>query len=101
LYNVKRAPISTIFLKMYCPNNVNTNGEWLNDWFGKNSNGANVNIKCTKATIIMGFLKIFKIKNTPITVSHMANRMIEMFEGIKPKVRTSIVFFARSSAGLK
>ena len=101
LYNVKSAPIIMIFLKIYCPNNVNTNGEWLNDWFGKNRNGVNVKIICTKAKIITGFLKTFKIKKTPINVSQMASKIMAILAGIKPKVRTSIVFFAKSSAGLK
>ena len=44
---------------------------------------------------------MFKSKHTPITDSQMASTMIETVEGINPTVNESIVFFARSSAGLR
>ena len=72
---------------MYWPNNVNEKGVALNTSPEKKISGVNVKIICPKATYITNFLQTLQKSNKPIALSSMAKRMIETFEGIKPKVR--------------
>jgi hypothetical protein len=75
------------FLIIYCPTRVSINGAPLNTWSGNRIKGEKVSVIWIRAINTVIFLQIFAIRNTPITVSQMANNRMETSEGIRPKKR--------------
>lgn len=89
-----------MFLKMYCPKREKPTGRFEKDCSGNSSSGEKVNNICRSAIEITILEVRLNSNSKPMAVSHMASNTIEMEPGIKPKDNLSMVFFARSSAGL-
>jgi len=73
----------------------------VNDWSGKRNNGVKVPSICIKAAQIAIRLQQLVRNIKPKMVSQTAKIMIDISEGMRWKVNNSMVFLARSSAGLR
>jgi len=72
----------------------------LNERDGKKIKGVKVHSICSMANDKMMRFILPKISKTPMSVSQMASRMMEIDAGIRPQVRRLMVSLAKFSAGL-
>ena len=89
-----------MFFTMYCPNNVSPKGASVNVSSGKNKKGVNVRTMCTMARFNAALLNKPTINKKPMTVSQIANKMMETLDVNIPSVSSEIVSKAMVSAGL-
>jgi len=89
-----------MFFTMYWPNNVNPKGAVVNVSSGKNKNGVNVRNICTIAKFKAVLLNKPSINKTPMTVSQIANKIMDTSGAIVASVSLEIVSKAIVSAGL-
>ena len=85
---------------MYCPKREKPTGRLEKDCSGNSTRGEKVKAICNKAMDITILEVLLNTNNRPMAVSQMASKIIETEPGISPNNNLSIVFLARSSAGL-
>ena len=71
------------FLIMYCPTKVKLITESPKTASGNNTIGVKVKPIWMSATITAKRLNTFNTSKTPMSVSHIAKRMMDTFDGIK------------------